>query len=86
MTSRLLQKSEDGGTTWRTIVEHVENVAHGVDLFANQGRTATALPSLCKVITISVWSDANPNDRISAELANLGDLRAKHLTPNVAGC
>ena len=82
----ILQKSEDGGTTWRTIVEHVENVAHGVDLFANQGGTATALPSQGKVITISVWSDANPNDRISAELAT-SEISGRNIwTPNAAGC
>ena len=82
----VLEKSEDGGTTWRTVVDHVENDALAVDLFENQGDAATALPSQGKVITIHVWSDANPNDRVSAELATTEISGRNIWTPNAAGC
>ena len=82
----VLQRSEDGGATWQTVVENVENVALGVAMFENQGDAATALPSQGKVITINVWSDANPRDRIGAELATTEISGRNIWTPNASGC
>ena len=82
----VLQKSDDGGVTWYTVVENVTNDSMAVDLFENQGDAATALPSQGKVMTISIWSDANPNDRIGAEFAT-SEVSGRNIwTPNAAGC
>jgi len=82
----ILQKSEDGGTTWRTVIDNVENVARTTDLFENQGDDTTALPSQGKVITIQIWVDANPNDRVGAEYATTEISGRNVWTPSAQGC
>lgn len=82
----VLQKSEDGGTTWQTIIENVTNADRGVALFENHGNVATALPSQGKVITVTLWVDANPSDRIGAELATTEISGRNIWTPSASGC
>jgi prepilin-type N-terminal cleavage/methylation domain-containing protein len=82
----VLQKSDDGGTTWRTVVENVTNVARGVDMFENHGDVVTALPSQGKVVTVAVWVDADPGDRISDELATTEISGRNIWTPSASGC
>lgn len=82
----VLQKSEDNGVTWRTVIENVENVSIGEDLFENQGDVTTALPSQGKVITVRAWVDANLNDRVGAELATTEISGRNIWTPTAQGC
>ncbi len=82
----LLQKSTDDGVTWRTVVENVENVDVGEAIFENQGDGATALPSQGKVVTVRVWVDSNPNDRVDAQLAS-SEISGRNIwSPNNSGC
>jgi hypothetical protein len=82
----VLQRSADGGATWRTVVENVRNVEMGDDIFANQGDETTALPSQGKVVTVRIWVDADPADRIAAELATTEISGRNIWTPNNTGC
>lgn len=82
----VLEKSEDGGGTWRTIIGNVENVAIGEDMFENQGDETAALPSQGKVITVRAWVDANPADRVGAELASTEISGRNIWTPTAQGC
>lgn len=82
----ILEKSIDGGATWRTIVEHVQNDDLGVSLFTNQGNAATALPSQGKVITVEVWIDEDLNDNIGARVTTTEIAGRNIWTPNSAGC
>ena len=82
----VLSKSTDDGATWRTIIENVENVVQNEFLFENQGSAASALPSQGKVITVRVWIDADPNDRIAAQLASTEISGRNIWSPNNTGC
>jgi len=82
----ILQKSTDGGTTWRTVVEHVRNDILGVSLFTNQGNVATALPSQGKVITVEIWIDGDLLDNIGAQVTTTEIAGRNIWTPNAAGC
>ncbi|MGH8875254.1 MAG: PulJ/GspJ family protein, partial [Acidimicrobiia bacterium] len=97
-----LQRSVDGGTTWRTVVSGVVNPSVvddvynaaagrplgtvGVPLFENQGGTANALPSQGKVVTVRVWADENPNDRISPRLATTEVSGRNIWNPTASSC
>lgn len=101
-TATDLQRSSDGGTTWATVIGGVVNETiidddyntalgrplgtAGVPMFTNQGDVATALPSQGKVITVRIWVDANPNDRVSARLATTEISGRNIWTPNSANC
>lgn len=97
-----LQRSSNDGTSWRTVISGVRNETFvdddynaaagrplgtaGVPLFTSQGGVASALPSQGKVITIRIWVDANPNDRISARLGTTEISGRNIWTPNSANC
>jgi type II secretory pathway pseudopilin PulG len=81
-----LQVSTDGGTTWRTIIEGVENAARGVPIFQTEGGVASQYPSEGKVVTVSLWVDADPNDRLSARLMTT-ELSGRNIwSPNAPNC
>ncbi len=82
----ILEKSNDGGATWRTVVEHVRNDALGVSMFTNQGNAATALPSQGKVITVVIWIDEDLTDNIGARETTTEIAGRNIWTPNSAGC
>jgi type II secretory pathway pseudopilin PulG len=67
LTDGTLERSSDGGSAWRTVIDDVVN-ASSEPLFATQG-SAGGTPSEGKVVTISIWSDADPTDRIGRRLA-----------------
>lgn len=97
-----LQRSSDGGVTWRTVISGVRNTTFvdddynlatgrsvgtvGVPIFTNQGGAASALPSQGKVITVRIWVDSNPNDRIAARLGTTEISGRNIWTPNSANC
>jgi prepilin-type N-terminal cleavage/methylation domain-containing protein len=97
-----LQRSVDGGVTWRTVIGGVRNETYvddeyntkvgralgtaGVPVFTNQGGVASALPSQGKVITVRVWVDANPADRVHARLGTTEISGRNIWTPNSANC
>lgn len=97
-----LQRSSDGGATWSTVITGVRNETFvdeayntaagrpvgtaGVPIFTNQGGVATALPSQGKVITVRIWVDSNPNDRIAARLGTTEISGRNIWTPNSANC
>lgn len=81
-----LDRSNDGGATWRTVIGNVVNVDKGVTMFATQGDTASAAPSEGKVLTVTIWVDADPNDRISPRLATTEISGRNIWTPNAPGC
>jgi len=97
-----LQRSADGGTTWRTIISGVQNETFvdddyntavgralgtaGVPIFTNQGGVASALPSQGKVITVRIWVDQDLNDRIDARLGSTEISGRNIWTPNSANC
>jgi type II secretory pathway pseudopilin PulG len=97
-----LQRSADGGTTWRTIIGGVQNETFvddvyntemgralgtaGVPIFTNQGGVASALPSQGKVITVRIWVDQDLNDRIDARLGSTEISGRNIWTPNSANC
>lgn len=97
-----LQRSADGGVTWRTVISGVQNETYvdddyntkvgralgtaDVPIFTNQGGVASALPSQGKVITVRIWVDLNTNDRISARLGT-SEISGRNIwTPNSASC
>jgi hypothetical protein len=97
-----LQRSSDGGLTWSTVISGVRNETFvdddynlavgralgtaGVPIFTNQGGAASALPSQGKVITVRIWVDTNPNDRISARLGSTEISGRNIWTPNSSNC
>ncbi len=97
-----LQRSVDGGATWSTVIGGVRNTTFvdddyntaegrplgtaGVPVFTNQGGVASALPSQGKVITVRVWVDVNPNDRIESRLGTTEISGRNIWTPNSADC
>ena len=97
-----LQRSGDGGITWRTIITGVQNETFvdddyntkigrtlgtaGVPVFTNQGGVASALPSQGKVITIRIWVDQETDDRIGARLGTTEVSGRNIWTPNSANC
>ena len=97
-----LQRSSDGGISWSTVISGVRNETFvdddyntavgralgtaGVPIFTSQGGVASALPSQGKVITIRIWVDSNPNDRIAARLGTTEISGRNIWTPNSANC
>lgn len=97
-----LQRSIDGGITWRTIIGGVQNETFvdddyntkagrplgtaGVPVFTNQGGVASALPSQGKVITVRIWVDQETDDRINARLGTTEVSGRNIWTPNSANC
>lgn len=82
-----LQRSHDDGSTWRTVIENVENEAKGVSVFTVEGGTgAPNFPSEGKVVTVELWVDANPNDRSVAKLFTT-ELSGRNIwNPNAPAC
>ncbi len=97
-----LQRSADGGTSWSTVISGVRNETFvdddynlaegrslgtpGVPIFTSQGGVASALPSQGKVITVRLWVDINPNDRIAPRLGTTEISGRNIWTPNSANC
>jgi type II secretory pathway pseudopilin PulG len=78
-----LQRSDDGGSTWRTVIDDIVN-ASSQPLFQTQGSTG-GTPSEGKVVTISIWSDADPTDRIGPRLAETEVSGRNIWTPSPGG-
>lgn len=97
-----LQRSANGGVTWSTVISGVRNTTYvdddynsavgrplgtaGVPIFTSQGGVASALPSQGKVITVRIWVDINPSDRIAARLGTTEISGRNIWTPNSANC
>lgn len=98
------QRSADGGTSWRTVIDNVVNATYvddgynaaadpprpagtpGVFMFETQGNTIEAAPSEGKVITVRIWVDDDPADRIDPRLATTEISGRNIWTPNAPGC
>jgi len=78
-----LRRSNDGGSTWRTVIDDVVN-AVTEPLFATQGSTG-GTPSEGKVVTITIWTDADTTDRIDRRLAETEVSGRNIWTPNPGG-
>jgi type II secretory pathway pseudopilin PulG len=80
-----LRRSDDGGSTWRIVIPDVVNESTE-QLFETQGSTAgDGTPSEGKVVTISIWTDADPTDRINRRLAETEVSGRNIWTPNTGG-
>jgi len=95
-----LVRSNDGGATYRPVVEDVVNTAVAADLgvaqplFTNQaggqvdssGSTVAASPSYGKVISVQVWVDKSAVDNIGPRL-EFTEIAGRNIwTPNAATC
>ena len=78
-----LQRSNDGGSTWRNVITNIVNPV-GDYLFETQGSVG-GTPSEGKVVTIRVWTDADPTDRIAPRLAETETSGRNIWTPNQGG-
>lgn len=78
-----LSRSDDGGTTWRVVVDDIVNTSLE-PAFATQG-SAQGTPSEGKVVTITLWSDADPTDRIGRRLAETEVSGRNIWTPMTGG-
>ena len=78
-----LQRSDDGGSTWREVIPDVVNES-SEPLFATQGSTG-GTPSEGKVVTITVWTDADVTDRIDRRLAETEVSGRNIWTPSPEG-
>ncbi len=58
----------------------------GVFMFETQGNTIDAAPSEGKVVTVRIWVDDNPADRIDPRLATTEISGRNIWTPNAPGC
>ncbi len=58
----------------------------GVPMFETQGNDIDAAPSEGKVVTVRIWVDDNPNDRIDPRLATTEVSGRNIWTPNAPGC
>ncbi len=83
VSSGTLQRSADGGTTWREVITNVVNPV-GDYLFETQGSVG-GTPSEGKVVTIRIWTDADPADRIAPRLAQTETSGRNIWTPNQGG-
>lgn len=80
-----LQRSVDGGA-WTTVVEGVVNIDLGVALFETEGGAGSSYPSEGRVLTVRLWVDANPNDRLGPRLTT-SELTGRNIwTPNSVSC
>jgi prepilin-type N-terminal cleavage/methylation domain-containing protein len=97
-----LERSGDGGTSWAAVVGDVVNATVvdddynaaegrplgtvGVPLFSVEGGSGSFTPSEGKVVTVRVWVDSNPGDRVSPKLLTT-ELSGRNIwIPNSAGC
>lgn len=81
-----LQRSSDGGTTWRTVIENVVNQDLAAPLFEVAGGTGSGAPSEGKVVIIDLWVDINPSDPIGPRLTET-ELSGRNIwTPNAPAC
>jgi type II secretory pathway pseudopilin PulG len=78
-----LQRSDDGGTTWRTVISDVVNES-SEPLFETQGSIG-GTPSEGKVVTINIWTDADLTDRINRRLAATEVSGRNIWTPSTGG-
>jgi prepilin-type N-terminal cleavage/methylation domain-containing protein len=78
-----LRRSADGGSMWRTVIDDVVNESTE-PLFETQG-AAGGTPSEGKVVTITIWTDADPTDRIARRLAETEVSGRNIWTPKPGG-
>lgn len=97
-----LQRSDDDGTTWRTVIEGMVNAVvvdeaintalarpagtPGVPVFETLGGSADATPSQGKVISLRLWVDANSNDRLDPRLETTEVTGRNIWNPNSTNC
>lgn len=90
-----LQRTADGGATWRTVVGNVVNQHPAyltpfpeVDqpVFETEGGAGSGSPSWGKVVTVRVWTDPDMDDRLSPRLVTT-ELAGRNVwTPSASGC
>jgi type II secretory pathway pseudopilin PulG len=97
-----LQRSDDSGTTWRTVIEGMMNQivvdeaintalsrpagTPGVPVFETLGGTVDATPSQGKVISLRLWVDANQNDRLDPRQESTEVTGRNIWNPNSTSC